>query len=168
MQSSGAARYHSKHSVHIPTGAAQRRSDAKQVKDTYYTHADEIILIHTHLLEPNWGYGAPERHEVDLGCPWWILWPCQVMLRIQQKIRQELAHTKRFEGGLGGLGSYTTEAPSHARLEHVEMAGVSKCGRLEADKRFTCLKTESSEQFGARGGFSICPAFAFRSVALHS
>lgn len=66
------------------------------------------------------------------------------------------------------LGSYTTEAPSHARLEHVEMAGVSKCGRLEADKRVTCLKTESSEQFGARGGFSICPAFAFRSVALHS
>ena len=169
---SGAARYHSKHSVHIPTGAAQRRSDAKQVKDTHCTHADEIILIHTHLLEPNWGYGAPEWHEVVLGCPWWILWPCQVMLRIQQKIRQELAHTKRFEGGLGGWKHVLVLTPQKHRAMHVlnmlKWQESPSVADLRPTSRFTCLKTESSEQFGARGGFSICPAFAFRSVALHS
>jgi len=43
---SGAARYHSKHSVHIPTGVAQRRSGAKQVR----THIATTQLFGIELL----------------------------------------------------------------------------------------------------------------------
>ncbi|CAL1153460.1 unnamed protein product [Cladocopium goreaui] len=96
----------------------------------------------------------------------------EVMLRIQQKIRQELAHTKRFEGGLGGWKHVLVLTPQKHRAMHVlnmlKWQESPSVADLRPTSRFTCLKTESSEQFGARGGFSICPAFAFRSVALHS
>ena len=60
------------------------------------------LFICTHLLVGTcWNQTWALCRQVVPGCPWWILPHCQVMLRIQQKIRQELAHAKHFEGGLG-------------------------------------------------------------------
>jgi hypothetical protein len=65
------------------------------------------------------------------------------------------------------LGSYTAEAQSHARLEHVEMAGVSKCGRLEADKPIHMFENRKlGAIWCARRLFDLpCIRFQIRCIA---
>lgn len=94
----------------------------------------------------------------------------------------DVAHSAKDSPGVGthqalrrrtwGLEHVLVLTPQKHRAMHVlnmlKWQESPSVADLRPTSRFTCLKTESSEQFGARGGFSICPAFAFRSVALHS